>query len=292
MPAADRESPAEHHVRSRARAGRAPTPRPSPARCSRARWASCWPSSTPCPRGITVSSSDLATAKSDFQSTLDGEISAAVQQSTTVGGSTSFCQSRDRSHLQRQGAARQPPAVRDPGPDPQPGVRREAAGRRGGPFQHRDLRVLRRQQGGVHRGLREPDRDQLPGRRQPGRGPSSMPVPHSPTWPSRARSMPRRQPTAGRWAARTPRRRWNRPSSSRRCRWAGPSRRGRTPAPASGSSTRSPASPSSRSSAARPVVRRELLQATANVDRVSREIIAFAHRSDVSVNPSTGRGTA
>ena len=42
-------------------------------------------------KGITVSSSDLATAKSDFQSTLDGEISAAVQQSTTTG-TTSFCE--------------------------------------------------------------------------------------------------------------------------------------------------------------------------------------------------------
>ena len=36
------------------------------------------------------------------------------------------------------------------------------------------------------------------------------------------------------------------------------------------------------------MVRRELLQATANVDRVSKEIIAFAHRSDVSVDPQYG----
>jgi len=43
-------------------------------------------------RGITVSSSDLATARSDLQSTLDGEISAAVQQSTATG-TTSLCQS-------------------------------------------------------------------------------------------------------------------------------------------------------------------------------------------------------
>ena len=42
-------------------------------------------------RGITVSSSDLATAKSDFEATLDGEISAAVQQSGT-SGTTSYCQ--------------------------------------------------------------------------------------------------------------------------------------------------------------------------------------------------------
>jgi parvulin-like peptidyl-prolyl isomerase len=40
--------------------------------------------------------------------------------------------------------------------------------------------------------------------------------------------------------------------------------------------------------AAEAVVRRELLEATANVDRVSREIVAFARRSDVSVNPQYG----
>ena len=42
-------------------------------------------------KGITVSSSDLATAKTDFQSTLDGEISAAVEQAT-VGGAPSLCE--------------------------------------------------------------------------------------------------------------------------------------------------------------------------------------------------------
>lgn len=42
-------------------------------------------------RGITVSSSDLATSKSDFEATLDGEISAAVQQSG-ASGTTSYCQ--------------------------------------------------------------------------------------------------------------------------------------------------------------------------------------------------------
>ena len=40
--------------------------------------------------------------------------------------------------------------------------------------------------------------------------------------------------------------------------------------------------------AAQSVVRRELLQATANVNRVSKEIVAFAHRSDVSVDPQYG----
>ncbi len=41
-------------------------------------------------------------------------------------------------------------------------------------------------------------------------------------------------------------------------------------------------------SAARSVVREELLQATANVSRVSKEIVAFARRSDVSVDPEYG----
>jgi parvulin-like peptidyl-prolyl isomerase len=41
-------------------------------------------------------------------------------------------------------------------------------------------------------------------------------------------------------------------------------------------------------SAATPVARRELLQSTANVNRVSREIVAFARTSDVSVDPQYG----
>ena len=49
-------------------------------------------------KGLTVSSSDLSTARSDFAETLDGEISAAVQQSTS-SGSTSFCESPDGSSL-------------------------------------------------------------------------------------------------------------------------------------------------------------------------------------------------
>ena len=42
-------------------------------------------------KGITIPSSDLATARSDFESTLDGEISAAVQQASS-SGTLSFCQ--------------------------------------------------------------------------------------------------------------------------------------------------------------------------------------------------------
>ena len=42
-------------------------------------------------RGITVSPSELVTARSDFESTLDGEISAAVNQSTQQG-TNSYCQ--------------------------------------------------------------------------------------------------------------------------------------------------------------------------------------------------------
>ncbi|HEX3980518.1 MAG TPA: hypothetical protein VHW93_04810, partial [Acidimicrobiales bacterium] len=41
-------------------------------------------------------------------------------------------------------------------------------------------------------------------------------------------------------------------------------------------------------SAAASVARRELLQATDNVNRVSKEIVAFARTSDVSVDPEYG----
>jgi hypothetical protein len=41
-------------------------------------------------------------------------------------------------------------------------------------------------------------------------------------------------------------------------------------------------------SAAASVARRELLQATGNVNRVSKEIVAFARTSDVSVDPEYG----
>ncbi len=41
-------------------------------------------------------------------------------------------------------------------------------------------------------------------------------------------------------------------------------------------------------SSARTLARRELLQATSNVSRVNAEVLAFAHRSDVAVNPQYG----
>jgi hypothetical protein len=40
--------------------------------------------------------------------------------------------------------------------------------------------------------------------------------------------------------------------------------------------------------AAKSLVQKELLQATANVDRVNNEIVAFAHRSSVSIDPQYG----
>jgi parvulin-like peptidyl-prolyl isomerase len=49
-------------------------------------------------KGLTVSSADLSTARSEFAATLDGEISAAVQQSVSTG-STSFCESPSGSNL-------------------------------------------------------------------------------------------------------------------------------------------------------------------------------------------------
>jgi hypothetical protein len=48
--------------------------------------------------GITVAPSELPTAKSDFESTLNGEISAAVQQSTSLG-SNSPCETASGSTI-------------------------------------------------------------------------------------------------------------------------------------------------------------------------------------------------
>ncbi len=49
-------------------------------------------------KGITISSTDLAVAMSDFESTLDGEISAAVQQASQAG-TFSFCQDATGSSI-------------------------------------------------------------------------------------------------------------------------------------------------------------------------------------------------
>ncbi len=49
-------------------------------------------------KGITISPADLMTARSDFESTLDGEISAAVQQASS-SGTLSFCQSTTGSSI-------------------------------------------------------------------------------------------------------------------------------------------------------------------------------------------------
>jgi PPIC-type PPIASE domain len=49
-------------------------------------------------KGITISPADLTTARSDFESTLDGEISAAVQQAST-SGTLSFCQNTAGSSI-------------------------------------------------------------------------------------------------------------------------------------------------------------------------------------------------
>ncbi len=49
-------------------------------------------------KGLTVSSSDLSTARSDFEATLDGEISEAVQDSASTG-TTSFCETAAGSSL-------------------------------------------------------------------------------------------------------------------------------------------------------------------------------------------------
>jgi parvulin-like peptidyl-prolyl isomerase len=49
-------------------------------------------------KGITVTSADLATAETDYQSTLSGEINAAVQQASS-SGTVSFCQDATGSSI-------------------------------------------------------------------------------------------------------------------------------------------------------------------------------------------------
>ena len=49
-------------------------------------------------KGLIVSPADLSTARSDFEATLDGEINEAVQESTTAG-STTFCESASGTSL-------------------------------------------------------------------------------------------------------------------------------------------------------------------------------------------------
>jgi hypothetical protein len=49
-------------------------------------------------KGITISAADLATAETDYQSTLNGEINAAVQQASS-SGTVSFCQDATGSSI-------------------------------------------------------------------------------------------------------------------------------------------------------------------------------------------------
>ncbi len=124
---------------------------------------------------------------------------------------------------------------------------------------------------------------------QPARGPAQRRGLLRRPWPRPAPSTPQtRCQRVARWAATTPRPRWNRRSSSRPSRWASRS------APVQDQSTgrwvvyEVTSQSLEPLSAAKPVVREELLQATANVNRVNQEIVAFARRSDVSVDPQYG----
>ena len=229
------------------------------------------------PKGLTVSSSDLSTARSDFAETLDGEISAAVQQSTSTG-STSFCERPRRFEPHRDQLLHGLPS---PVSDAQ--VLNQAYDEKllaDGADLSADaiLRLLRRQQVGVHRGLREPDRDRLRGCGQSDRGP----VERRGAVRRRGQVELDRHPDSGQRRVAGlylyPGCGGPGPRAAEHSRRAGPRRRSRTPERASGSSTRSPARRSTRCRRSSSVVRRELLQATANVDRVSKEIIAFAHR--------------
>ena len=117
--------------------------------------------------------------------------------------------------------------------------------------------------------------------------PSSMPAPPSPPWPRPSRSTPTAA-DGGLLGCSFTQAQVEQALEQQSIPWGSRSARCRTPTAASGTSTRSPASRSSHCPAAQSVVRRELLETTANVDRVSSEIVAFARHSDVSVDPRYG----
>ncbi len=168
--------------------------------------------------------------------TLDGEISPAVQQASQ-SGTISFCQDATRASITGKALlAALPASIRTPRSGTRPWTR--SSWPAGPTCPSRRGRVLQRQPGPVHHGLRERDRHRHPGPRRPAAWPRSMPGPRSRPWPRPARSTARRRPTAGPSAATTPRPRWSRPCRCSRSRWASPSPRCRTRAPASGSSTR------------------------------------------------------
>ncbi len=237
-------------------------------------------------KGITVSPSDLATANSDFASTLSGEISSAAQQSASTGV-PSYCQNPDGSTL--TGAellARLPADIRAAQ------VRNQAVDEkllaRGSDLS--DAAVLRYY--GANQAQFTVDcvsviatdskahADQLVAQLEAGASFASV---------AKASSLDSANAANG---------------GSLGCRYtqAGVEQALQVQAITVGQPIAPIQDPSSgqwviyevtsRSveplSAAASVIRRELLQSSSNVQRVSREIVAFAHRSDVSVDPRYG----
>jgi hypothetical protein len=237
-------------------------------------------------KGINVSASDLATAKSDLQSTLDGEITAEVQQAST-SGTTSYCQ--DAAGTTITGAqllANLPAQVR------QAQIRNEAV----------DEKLLARgadlsdQAVAAYYAANQPlftaecvsviatdtqaHANQLVA--QLGAGASFADV-------ARANSLdPQTAPNGGSLGCNYTKARVEQALQQQSTTVGKPI----TPVqdPTSGQwviyeVTSQAVEPLS---AAAPVARRELLQATANVSRVSKEIVAFARHSNVAVDPQYG----
>ncbi len=239
-------------------------------------------------KGITVSASDLTSAKSDFESTLDGEISQQVQDAAVrrAPSRSASCRAGPTSPGQQLLAGLPASVATDQ-------VHNQAIDEkllaRGADLS--DAAVQRYYDANqplftaacVSRIVTDTEAhaNQLVAQITAG-------APPSPTWPRPTPSTPRPRPTAARWGATSPSPRSSRPSRSSPSPWASPSPPCRTRVGPVAHLRGDQPDGRAALGGGHGRCRRELLQATANVSRVSQEIVAFARTVDVSVNPQYG----
>ena len=237
-------------------------------------------------KGITVSSSDLATAKSDFQSTLSGEINAAVQQSTSTG-TTSLCQTASGAGLSGKVLLTNlPPSVTEAQ------IRNQAFDEkllaRGADLSEAAIfefyvanraafttecvsRIVTRSQAAANQVVAQ--------------------VNAGASFAALAKSSSIDASTAangGALGCSYTEQQVEQGLGQQTVAVGRPIEPGQPASNGEWSVFEVTSQSLAPLSAVRSVVQRELLQATANVNRVTKEIIAFAHRSDVSVDPQYG----